>query len=455
MLKAILFSVFTSTAILIGAFFADGVVIDHNTPETLNPGEKKIVSICVNKGEVAGFAKLQLEIPAGLTVRPIKKSGASFTFSGQKAKFIWMTLPDTQNFCVEYEIEANTATCGPKVITGQFSYIKENERIDYEVDAKTIQVGSCGEVVDNVNEDNQSSSTANSTNTSMASCKRTVTEITPGEFLVELECANVQTDGFAKYIENVSSDYTISEDNNGDAIATISDNSIKYVWFESPSDDSFSVSYKLNGAAAKDPNIQGEFTFVSDNTPKSTSISNNFIANPNSSTLVEETQTESNEVINSTDPTEEIVDNNSSLNKNTQSESDNIPTDASSLEETSSIPTEDLSDNSVADLSASDVPDAEEGITYKVQLAATHKYMNGAKFKTAYKFQGTIQLENHEGWTKYVTGSHGEYKDARDARNSITSAHPKFRGPFVTAYNYGERITVQEALMISKQKWYQ
>jgi len=65
MLKATLFSVFTSTAILIGALFADGVVIDHNTPETLNPGEKKIVSICINKGEVTGLLNCNLRfLPA-------------------------------------------------------------------------------------------------------------------------------------------------------------------------------------------------------------------------------------------------------------------------------------------------------------------------------------------------------------------------------------------------------
>jgi len=466
MLKATLFSVFTSTAILLGAFFADGVVIDHNTPDSLNPGEKKIVSICINKGEVTGFAKLQLEIPAGLTVRHIKKSGASFTFSGQKAKFIWMTLPDSQNFCVEYEIEANATACGPMAITGQFSYIKDNERIDYGVDTKTIQVGDCGgsgtpvagNVNDNVPEENPQPSSSASSN---VSCIRTVTEISAGEFLVELECEGAETDGFAKYIENIPSDYVINEDNNGTAITTVNDNQIKFVWFEKPSDSSFSVSYKLTGPSFKDPKITGDFSFVNNNTPVDTRITNKYIPHPDADNMAnDQNQSNSNssEKQDSNPPEEEgsaMTDDDTANSKSDDSSSSSNTDDAQAMNNSNDLDNSSSGTSEVADNSASNVPDAEEGVTYKVQLAASHKYVSGDKFKASHKFNGKIQLENHEGWTKYTTGSHGEYKSARDARNTLTASYPDFKGPFVTAYNYGQRITVQEALMISKQKWYQ
>jgi hypothetical protein len=57
-----------------------------------------------------------------------------------------------------------------------------------------------------------------------------------------------------------------------------------------------------------------------------------------------------------------------------------------------------------------------------------------------------------QGFTKYTVGSHKEYKSAHDAREVIKSKGVV--GPFVTAYNTGKRITVQEALMITSQKWF-
>jgi hypothetical protein len=57
-----------------------------------------------------------------------------------------------------------------------------------------------------------------------------------------------------------------------------------------------------------------------------------------------------------------------------------------------------------------------------------------------------------DGFTKYTVGAHNEYKEARDAREDLRNKGVV--APFVTAYNSGKRITVQEALMITTQKWY-
>ena len=51
-----------------------------------------------------------------------------------------MTLPATQEFQVEYELEANINANGSKVIEGQFSYIKENERVDYDLSPQIISI---------------------------------------------------------------------------------------------------------------------------------------------------------------------------------------------------------------------------------------------------------------------------------------------------------------------------
>jgi len=99
-------------------------------------------------------------------------------------------------------------------------------------------------------------------------------------------------------------------------------------------------------------------------------------------------------------------------------------------------------------------PSPETGVTYKVQILAAHKTVGRTYFKKRHNYAEPFDIEPNDGWIKYTTGSFTQYKDARDDRERINSRYV-LPGPFVTAYNEGERITVQEALMITKQQWYQ
>ena len=92
-------------------------------------------------------------------------------------------------------------------------------------------------------------------------------------------------------------------------------------------------------------------------------------------------------------------------------------------------------------------------ISYKVQILAAHKVANQKYFSTRHQYNKGFDIENHEGWVKYTTGEFNEYLKARNKREDLSRYN--FPGPFVTAYNNGNRITVQEALMTSKQDWIQ
>jgi hypothetical protein len=468
MIKLSLITLFTSVALLFSAILADGVVIDHNLPANLQPGENTTVIVNINKGEVTGFAKLQLEIPAGLTARAIKKSGASFTFSGQKAKFIWMTLPATQEFQVEYELEANINANGSKVIEGQFSYIKENERVDYDLSPQIISVGTEDVLVDNTPDETQTeaNNTSDDTTTQLQSdvvCTRTLTPLGDGKYFVEVSVYGVETDGFAKIREEISAGFKIKEDASGEAIVTLEENGIKYVWFEQPSDPNHSVSYTLTSTSTSEfPEIDGKFSYVASNQPMEISIvqqeminSRDFGGNdtePGTETTINPNEGNTEEVIViEGDKVNELAIE-VAMNA-TEDQLEEIKKPVLEVAANTPLVEEEVYADSSTD--TTNTPSPEEGVNYKIQLAATHKYVAASKFKTNHKFAAAIQTENHEGWTKFVTGSHNEYKSARDARNNINAEYSKFNGPFVTAYNNGERITVQEALMVSKQKWYQ
>jgi len=105
-------------------------------------------------------------------------------------------------------------------------------------------------------------------------CVRTITEMGGGEYLVTLDLVNASLDGFAKIKESIPTGYVVSEDDSDGAVVTIDDSGIKYIWFDAPTSDSFTVSYRLNGDSEM-PAVFGVFSFVENNAPREMNVLSN------------------------------------------------------------------------------------------------------------------------------------------------------------------------------------
>src|SRR3954470_16666756 len=95
---------FNTIALLIYQFFfADGVTITQKVPSSAKAETEFTVELTINKGATTGFAKLQQDLPEGFTAIQDENNGASFTFSNQSVKFIWMSLPGDKEFKIKYK----------------------------------------------------------------------------------------------------------------------------------------------------------------------------------------------------------------------------------------------------------------------------------------------------------------------------------------------------------------
>jgi len=449
--------------LLFKAIFLTNVVVTHEAPATMQAGTEVKVTVTVDKGPLSGFAKLQIDLPDGLTATAVETKGASFTFADGKAKFIWMALPSQPQFKVSYTLSATATANGSLPITGKFSYIEDNERKTEDMPAATVTItGGTTAQDSSPPPGNPTAMPANANDVTFAGGgapvadeenvmergvppqqgaggvmgARTITPITEREMLVEVTIQKTDLRGFGKLTETIPAGFTALEKNSSEAIFTVQDRIVKFVWLNLPAARELKVVYKLraNEQPDGDYTINGDFGYLlNDETQRAVIGSTDFVVGPKA--VAQQLVPATPEPAKSTGKTDGTAQD-GAIAKNDKPKTA-APKPAAPKTVTPKVAA------------------PETGVIYKVQIMAAHREVGGAYFNSRFNYGGDFSIERHEGWIKYVTGRYGQYREARDQRQSFIAAGHNFRGPFVTAYNNGDRITVQEALMISNQKWSQ
>lgn len=464
---------------LFNLLFVGDISIVQDMPAKMDPGTEVRVTVTINKDKISGFAKLQLDLPPGLTATSIETKGASFTFADGKAKFIWMALPTQPSFKVSYTLSANANAAGPMQVTGRLSYIEDNERKTVDMVPSNITVGTGSAVAStpsSVNEQAAGSGGGTTTEDTQAeealtsqgaiaaaleqsvipdvaatdissilpqtgpgdvNASRTITPVNATEMLVAVTIKKGLLRGFGKLQETVPEGFTVVAKESDDAIFSTKGRMAKFVWLNLPSKEEMKVTYRLIAptTASGELAVNGEFGYLlNDLTQRAVIGTTNFSVG---GTVADNTPVKKPETNTSTAAT-----------TTQQATTTPVPTVTKS---TRTEPSTDAVASKPSKAKVTSTPAPESGITFKVQITAAHREVGKPYFVQRHRYDGDFSIERNDGWIKYVTGMFDRYRAARDQRQAYLDANYNFPGPFVTAYNNGERITVQEALMIAKQ----
>lgn len=462
MLKQIIILFNLLSFIIITALLPADIKVETKLPEKSSfiIDSTYIVEVDITKGPIYGFAKFQQNIPDGYLAQPVETADASFTFADGKIKFIWMAIPETEHVKISYALTATSDAAAEGVIDGKLSYIEDNERKSYDIPSIPIKAISDEPIVEKV--------------PAIASINRSVKSLGNNEYEVSLTIDQQGVEGFGKLEEYMpeGAEATVLENNK--AVFSQVDDRSKFVWMSVPKDAQFNVSYKVSSDSdiqSSLESMEGNFSFLDGNETKTVAVLGGA---PIESAAIIAANTEKEKPLIS-ESVEIVKEEIAAVEPLVIAEPEEVEmpkeiVKAEKIEEVAAMePLEEVNEPAVVaqeqieepkeQLIASkqekmNVPDPESGVSYKVQLAAGKKLVSDAFLRKAYKYKDAYNVENHQGWVKYTTGEFNVYSGARDKREQLANAGHNFPGPYVTAYNDGTRITVQEALMISNQKWF-
>lgn len=432
---------FVTTALILSAvsvFTQAELNVAFDMPEKTVAGESFILDIEVDKGDIENFSKLQLDLPSGFTAELIDGKSGTFTFFDQKLKLIWIALPPEPKFNVKIKINTTASLQGSFNFTGKISYVIDgSERKEKQISTPTFNITSTPTAI-------STPVAANATTTASPelSCTRTLSKENiqiNDTVLVTLLIKNSAYSGHGKIIEQIPPGLEVIESNSNGAIFSSGNNQIKFLWMTFPADNSFEISYFLVATAGEEGNkiIDGKVSFPDGEDSKTFLIAeSNLLVRDQQSILATAVDTKLKEEDSNTIPTE-VEEVGSAAESSEELSTTNETT------QTSEQPTE---------TSQTLVSNGNEKVNYRVQICATKKQVNTNYFVSNHKINEKIYADMHQGWHKYTVGKFTIYKEARNHREIIKSTN-NITGPFVTAYNEGTRITVQEALMITSDQW--
>ena len=442
--------------------FQSGTIITTDMPDIIEAGAEVVVNVTISNVRSSGFvryARYQQELPVGLTARSQNSANANFSFQDQTVRLIWMSVPESEELSFSYIITANERLTGSTNLGGQFSHIENNEPVLTNVNSRLLAISPSPHIEPdrrvNINEYAKIASieaAAAGSGQTIALRQQPVWMEEDRSYLVSILVNRDAAQKYAKIEETIPAGYIASNLDSKGGIFSFRNQVASIIWMDLPAEPYFTVTYKLipqESDMQATMNVTGLFTYmISDRTFTSDIIERR-------ETLVGLNREQVNYILQNLHvPSEELP----TLIAQTPSRPvENAITMPPQTEVTTAvtIPSRTTPATQPPVAATSNVGfilAPEDGIYYRVQLAAGHREVNIPRYFRNYRLDFDVMREDHEGWFKYTVGSFTEYREARDYRVHLGNT-TTINDAFVTAYDHGRRITVQEALMALNQRW--
>jgi cell division protein FtsN len=466
MIKPLIILFNTVSVFLFSFFFGDTpVTITANFPKNVKPNTEFVAEVKVNKSNISGFAKLQLEVPQGLIVKESDSKGGNFTFASNIAKIIWTSIPSDAEFTVKFIVMSEAGVTGSKTIGGKFSYVNNNNKEVVDMTPAEIMFEDAAAIVAATTQTTEPVKTEPTPNSnpfnnptepsSDVTCVRSISQgATANETNIDIKIKKGDIKGFAKYQEVIPAGYTVKGGKTNGSSFSFSDGKAKFVWVALPSQEILEISYVLEkgSSASADAKLEsGEFSYLESDKTKKVKMPVEGLT-PSTTPALVETQPTTTPVETNTVAATTTDNNQTTTPVNTATETTQLTATVAATT-TEPVKTE-MSTEPKTDAASSTATVAKKAgsVAYHVQVGAFKNAIQSDVLSKKFNITEKISSEMAEGFNKFMIGNFEEYKQARDHREGVKGKGCK--SAFVVAYNGGKRITIQEALMITSQKWF-
>ena len=457
MIKYFFILINSLTLFIFGLFQTDNsVTIKNNIPSNFIVGQEVAVEFRISKGIQTGFAKFQLELPDGISI--IKKDEMNSIYSIQNgvAQWIWSEVPKDEELLIKLTLVASELGIGIKTFNSNYSFIEKNEKKVFNM--LPLEASIQNNIINNKVSVIKDTLTKAEPNTSIDVVRLISDGPNANEKTITIKIKKGDTKGFAKYSDEIDLNLNAKAIKTDGSSFSVSDGKIKFVWVDVPTKSELEVSYHIDLNNKNSNILKGEYSYLEKNQSKK------YIVKPDSLVIGKLKDEINLQAVQKTEVAKSIVQETEA----NQLTSKKIIEDSKSnltVEKTSTLVTEapnlvKKEANEVKTIPAKaeivketpQIVNADPNFVVQIGAFKNTKVVATVLIKK-YRITDKIVDELHDGFSKFMVGNHNIYKEARKHRDIIKSKHG-VKDAFIAAYNVGKRITVQEALMVSKQSWF-